>query len=560
LVSVSAALVIFCGPALAQSAGQLQAVLGERGLASLAYNGQEFLASPISGIVRPRNYTPRLQRGGNVIQGSSEPTRVIVDKDRSSIDYEYDWESITNIYVQKGNRLEFRLTIRNTEQDQAIKELDLNVAELTFPEVPAGRMLEAGMWGTGGGWQPLHQIPLVIAPDQAPPIIEIQQASTAIVFASDNPPNDKRIRWIGVPFTTDPNTKRSYPMQVAIAELAPNSTVSVTVSLRFGPSSADLDALAADALQRFRDTYPFELSWVSRAPIGAIFLATSQKHPDRNPRGWFLNAADVDVTTEAGLRIWHKRLMKLADDSIKILKDLGAQGMITWDPEGQEYATATFYGAPQLTSTLAPETDFASDGGISAMDEFFAKFRTAGLRTGVTLRPQRIVFRNGVPFQQQVDDPLNELLEKVRYARKRWGCTLFYIDSTYDKNGAPLSADIMRELAEKNPDVLFIPENKDFRYYAYTAPLNSFAHFGVASTPASIREVYKGAFSAILVTTSQDKLMAGREALIEALRKGDILIVNAWYPGVHTEFVKQIYEEVARGAPRRQPRQNNSLP
>ena len=166
-----------------------------------------------------------------------------------------------------------------------------------------------------------------------------------------------------------------------------------------------MQSLSGDILKKFQDAYPFQVGWPSRAPIGALFLATSQKHPERNPRGWFLNAPDVDVTTTGGLLAWRQRLFKFADDSVKVLKDIGAQGMITWDPEGEEYASSVYYGAPQLTATLAPETEFVSGATRNAIDEYFAKFRDAGLRTGIAIRPQEIVFRADGPIRQFVDVP-----------------------------------------------------------------------------------------------------------------------------------------------------------
>jgi hypothetical protein len=287
------------------------------------------------------------------------------------------------------------------------------------------------------------------------------------------------------------------------------------------------------------------LRWTDHRPIGALFLATSQKHPEKNPRGWFLNAADVDLTTAEGLAKWRTRLMKYADDSIRILKEIDAQGMITWDPEGQEFPGATFYGDPRLAPRLAPETDFVDGGSLRALDEYFRKFREAGLRTGVTLRPQSIEFKDGVPLQRFVENPTEQLLDRIEYARKRWGCTLFYVDSTYGPVGA-LNAEVFETIARRHPDILLMPENESFRYFAYSAPLNSFHHHGVTSTPSSLREVYGQAFSALLATTTGDKMRTGRAALVEAVRRGDILIVNAWYEGRHIEFVKDVYRDAAQ--------------
>ena len=218
--------------------------------------------------------------------------------------------------------------------------------------------------------------------------------------------------------------------------------------------------------------------------------------------------------------------------------------MITWDVEGEEFPSATYIGDPRLTTKLAPETDFIGSSKLAAIDAYFQKFHAAGFRVGVTLRPQDVVFENGIPRQTILPDPEKELLDKIAYARERWNCTLFYVDSTYDASGHSLSADIFRKIAEKYPDILLIPEHKNTRDYAYSAPLISFDHHGVAQTPNATREAYNSAFSVIMATVSgADKMAARKDALIEAVRHGDILLVNAWYEGAHTEFIKRIYAD-----------------
>ena len=371
----------------------MQVKIPERGLESLTFQGREYLDTRRSGIIRPVNYTPKLERAGRLLQGSSAPIRVTVDKNISTIKSEYDWGTITASYTQSDTVLRLNLSIQNTQSDQTIKYISLNIAELAFSEEPMGRILEAGMWGTGGKSQPLSR--LMVRPDQAPPIIEIRQTDSVLVFTSEESPTSKTIQSLGIPFATDQNSKHGYSLWVSFPEIAPDSSTSATVSLRFGPSAADIQTLAGDVLRRFRESYPFTLNWPSRRPIGAIFLAASQKHPSQNPRGWFQNSKDINVISEAGLPIWRSRLMNLAEDSIKVLKNIGAQGMITWDPEGQEYTMQAFTG-PQ-PPTLAPNR-FAANGSVGAMDEYFAKFREAGFRTGIAIR-LNIIFQDGVPFQ-----------------------------------------------------------------------------------------------------------------------------------------------------------------
>jgi hypothetical protein len=80
----------------------------------------------------------------------------------------------------------------------------------------------------------------------------------------------------------------------------------------------------------------------------------------------------------------------------------------------QEYPHATSYlGDPR---SLPPEIDPIIDG-------FFKRFRDAVLRTGICIRPQRPVrpvYATNV-WQEQVADPTQNMVEKIAFAKKRWG-------------------------------------------------------------------------------------------------------------------------------------------
>jgi hypothetical protein len=529
---------------------QLQIALGPKGIASLTYAGYQFLSesgATGSGEIQPYNRTPVLQQEGasTVTKGSYIPTNIVVNQSASSIEYDYpDWGTVTNTYTQNGNTLQFHLTVQNTHSNQTINDLQLMLGILTFPDASTtARTLDAGAFGRGS-WMPVYLYPLGVNPTQAPPVIEMRTSNgAAIVFASDNPPKSGTISSI---YIGNNGTQHSALLAVDIPAIAPNAQATVNVSLRFNPTSSevDLQSLVSDVLQSFKNAYPQELNWSSRAPIGALILASSQAHPASNPRGWDNNSNQIDTTTSAGLLAWRQWLLKYADASIKVLQSVGAQGMITWDPEGEQYANAVYYGAPQLTSTLAPETDFAPPGQIGTMDKYFAKFRAAGFRTGVAIRPQHIVFdSHRIPTQETIADTLPELLVKVQYASQRWGCTIFYIDSTVTNDGTTISADVMEGLHEAYPNYLFIPEEKNYRDYAYVAPLNSFSDFGITGTPATEYEVYPQAFSSIFIHNSeQGQLTAARAALTASAKNGDLFIFNAWYQNEQSAFLQQLYQ------------------
>ena len=83
-----------------------------------------------------------------------------------------------------------------------------------------------------------------------------------------------------------------------------------------------------------------------------------------------MNFGEIDITNDKGKAAFRAALLKLADNSVEFLKETGAQGMITWDPEGEEFIGACYYGDPLLVPMLAPEMEFKNDGAKSANDEY----------------------------------------------------------------------------------------------------------------------------------------------------------------------------------------------
>jgi hypothetical protein len=194
-------------------------------------------------------------------------------------------------------------------------------------------------------------------------------------------------------------------------------------------------------------------------------------------------------------------------------------------------------------------------------DELLGKFREAGLRMGVCIRPSRITpnrdKKSAIPVvHDHMDfDPVAELSTKIAYAKKRWGCSIFYVDtnvtwafSAGEKAGEPVSwpmrAELFRRLAAKHPDVLLIPEFQYFGYHSHTTAYRELSA-GITSTAADIRLAYPEAFSVIKV--EDPKLLEGRrEELIASVRGGDVLLVPAWYNAPVNAKVRAIYA-AARG-------------
>jgi hypothetical protein len=527
----------------AQAAKQsLEFSVGAHGLDSLSFNGQALLHSSQSG---------ELQLSKSVLgavldmllPGNRSPLAT-ANKPTNSIELACQWGHISCTYGKQGNTLTMRIEVSNTSA-KGLGELSLRLMELDFPSVPDGGILEAGEFGFGfkGPQWPLDQSPpsirSVADPQTVVPIIAVNYATGALNFCSDDLGCS-----VDVPYSTNAPARTSYPFIIICHDIKPGVTKTFNVSLRFGPRGSRVHDLSADVLQAYAKKYPFQVSWNDRRPIGAIFLASSGINIPTNPRRWILNEGKLDLTTEQGKQAFRAALLKLADNSVKVLKDANAQGMITWDPEGQEFLGACYYGDPRLTPILAPETEFKDDRGMNAIDEYFEKFRRAGLKVGVCLRPQQITMANGTPVQGAADNQhaSQVLKDKLAYAKKRWGCTLFYIDSTVVATFESLDPNVFKAVADAYPDVLLIPENESMRYFAYSAPLNSYMHHKVTSTPVGARMVYPKAFS-VLLTSDQGDRSEDHDALVTAVRHGDILLFNGWYNNEGVSKIKKLYEE-----------------
>jgi hypothetical protein len=521
----------------------LSFAVGERGLTSLSFNGRLLLSSADRGELRPwksplREALDRLFLGSSAIASPA--------KQADSIQLTFPWGRVSCVYAKQNDQLRMQIEVANTSE-QKLDELSLRLMELKFPSIPHGGTLEAGMFGFGfkGPDWPLPEWPpsilSVADPRFVVPIVRVDYGTGALNFCSDDVEAS-----VNVPSSTD-SARTSYPFVIICRDIKSGASKTFNVSLRFGPAGARVQDLSGDVLERYPKKYPFQLNWKDHRPIGAIFLASSGINVPTNPRRWILNYGQVDITNNKGKAAFREALLKHADKSIEALKKTNAQGMITWDPEGEEFLGAVYYGDPRLVPTLAPEMEFTNNGAKSAIDEYFEKFRAAGLKVGVCIRPQQITMIDGKPVHQAAEDEnaVQILRERIAYAKQRWGCTLFYVDSTATVSGA-LNPNVFKAVADAYPDVLLIPENESMRYFAYAAPLNSYMHHKITSTPVGARLVYPKAFS-VLMAPEGDR-PGDHDALVTAVRGGDILLFNGWYAGDESAKIRKLYEEAAGNA------------
>ncbi|HSH93113.1 MAG TPA: HEAT repeat domain-containing protein, partial [Roseimicrobium sp.] len=181
----------------------------------------------------------------------------------------------------------------------------------------------------------------------------------------------------------------------------------------------------------------------------------------------------------------------------------------------------------------------------------------AGLKVGLTIRPTEVVYREGQTprfWQRDVKDPVALMSEKVTYARKRWGVTVFYLDSNvfgpgFDTQLPPdsnvpwmMPSAMIEQLHAKHPDCLVIPEWSETDNHRFTAPYSGVNIRSLGTNPDA-RRLYPDGFS--VVSVSVDLIQNNWDALLNAVQGGDVLMLPAWYPAPENAPGLLLYREAA---------------
>ncbi len=518
----------------ATSPGQspLQTQFDERGLVKLNYNGAMLLDVAANGDAAfSVGDVHFVGADGTISRQYAGEARRSWDEAGQTLTLTYAWGCVICRYETLGDRLNLDISVAN-DGKQTLAGVNLFPLVVQFRGFPEG--FDANT-------------PHVNFNLDGPTVQSADFGAGRLTVVNREVTKPLAVGWISAGDTTQTFRYQIYVGSAPLSyqpgnwpkftrPIAPGARDEYQISLRFSP--ANVDDAGADVVRAFAAAHPMTLNWPDRRPIGALFLSSSDNHPLANPRGWFNNAADVDVTSDAGRAQFRARVLDYARESVRQLQAVGAQGMITWDIEGQQYPHATSYiGDPRLLARLAPEMEPIADA-------YFRVFSEAGLKVGVCVRPQQLTFgANGEPDQKKVADEAAILINKIAYAQKRWSATLIYVDS----NGGPYDpsdAEIFRRVAARFPDALLMPEHQNFKYQAYTAPYNDL-RFESSITPAEVRAAYPRAFSVINGEAAQ--LTARRAELVRAVRSGDILVYNGWYESEEGKLVKSIYAEAKGG-------------
>ena len=349
--------------------------------------------------------------------------------------------------------------------------------------------------------------------------------------------------------------------------IPPGGTDTYQISLRFG-SAADPLAPVDDLLKAYGKARPMQFEWKDRRPIIPSFMG--DWFPYHDPIAATLTKpTDIQPSDE-----FRERVMAEADKLIAKMKEINAQGVIVWNIEGNSPSVIKYVGDPHMIEYMCPEAD-------AVADEFFQKIRDAGFKVGVCLRPSVLLpgkiaeFPHIAPgavdpkspyafyhdYPHAKVSPADILSKKVEYAKKRWGCTLFYVDTNVGAGFFPegkeeeatwpkwpagdfkwynelLDENVWAEVLRRNPGVLFTIEHTPLIQYTVNAPFDEWSGTG---TPAVVRATWPDAFKCLVIKEPKDHW-----EVAEQVRRGDILFEG----GEFARVINQLGEVLRLGPPK----------
>lgn len=518
----------------------LQIGFDEKGLSSISHNGAELLKPEDRRFrVVDVNFVDKVRR-----MYEPKPKSESFNAEKKTLSREYDGFRVECEFKPKTDRLDMRITIENNSAD-TMSECTLCPLVIRLPNTPKN----SGEWGRNAFLCDVYEH------EKGTVAVTPTGWQSGYFYLRDERTGTRPLRLTGI----FPG-KRPYHPVVDNAYwyepgnmLRPGGKGVYNISLVFGPAGATAMEMCPEAYDGYAKANPMVLKWPDRRPIASAFLCNPATGWKTNPRGYFQNPK-VDVTTEEGVKAFGESLMKYADTCIERMKKMDAQGIIVWDIEGQEMPHMISYiGDPRLLSKLSPEMDRFADA-------FMKKFLNAGLKTGITLRPTEVYAVNEpgkLPWNhREVKDPVAIMSEKIKTAQKRWGCTIFYLDSSVfgndylteeqkkEKKDIPwvMPKGMFEKLARLHPDCLICPEWADRDNHRFGAPYKS-PNLGQGGTDPLIRRIWPQAFS--VVGVSPQLIEQKWDQFADQVEKGDVLLFMPWYDPSANLFVQLLYQEAA---------------
>lgn len=515
--------------ALAAAAPSVAIKFSQSGLSSLTYGGKQFLSDGTFQVGDVEFQSSGSQSTPADLSGSTN-----VNAKLQEVTNTYSWGTVVAQYTATGAHLGIQIKTTNRSQT-TIATVVYSPFTLAVPAAPKNF----------DGVDPL------VDGNIGAPTVEYLDYRTGVVAWVNEDPSKPLMS--GFPWSYNAPANTEFPVRIntgqdpmyptffpnVVRPIAAGASDTYKLSLRFGPEGSTQQSLAPDVYETFAKVFASTLNWSDRRPIGQLVLATSAAGWATNPRGWFLDPT-INVMTPAGIAAFQAEVLQWAQYSAAQLVSMNAQGMVTWDIEGEQYPQpdGSYVGDPSQIATFAPEMN-------SIADQYFAVFRNAGLKVGVCIRPQNVVrAANGsTATQNYVADPTQLLINKIQYAKQRWGATLFYVDSNVDLNGGVDDASIFQRVTAAVPGVLLMPEHSDLQYYAYTAPYLELDQ-NYTSSPVLARVTYPSAFS--VLSLANGDITDNFNALLNAVNGGDALMFRAWFASPENPFVTELYQQSTR--------------
>jgi hypothetical protein len=533
-IGFALAFVLFLVLAVNDSGAATTIGCGPQGLTSFRHNGAEFLSDG-------KCFVTLVDFSGKASYPHPSGSTASGGDGRCSITTTYNWGTLTCSYSVSGDRLQANINVQNRTPNP-VREFHVQLLKLRPSTAEARGQFAAGLAKDGLEGPEVFQIPygtttVAIANDET--------GQLSALFARPGP--DGVIVIVGnVARAVLPPLKQGYGVVWKLRRLTqasivpPSGAARYAISFAFGQAGESPRIIFPDVFKRFAARFPPGLNWPDRRPIGNFFLAGHSRNSipkPGNPRFWFLNRVPVDIRSAEGIKQFHTLLLQKADKTVAIAKKMNAQGVIVWDVEGEDLHAPQYIGDPRY---LPPEMQ-------GVVDEFFRRFTDAGLRCGVTLSGWRLVASSsGVPlYHVWSDDPdtvAKSLEDRIEYVRRRWGCTLFYIDANGDMSW-PTGVSAFRTLARRHPDILLVPEHGTIAYYGWTAP---YCFVGRKRECGSVqaRWTYPRAFNVIAMNlVSPPREGPLWQELVARVKEGDVLMFQSHFNSPENGAVLDIYRQ-----------------
>jgi hypothetical protein len=535
----------------AAAAGEASFATGPRGLAALVWDGWSMLGyGSYQGDLNLYGTRAEFRRADGSTYASDADTdahRVATVGDVVGLDL--PWGTVRTAWAAAGSgRIRCTVTIRNTSADTltgvggSLVILDLPVAD---PQV-----------SDGDGDGPASAYPRTVRCLTGAPYLMVDMGSRGRLVAAIE--GDLGSDWTLGEMTAFNGSARWRFAWGCRAAIPPGESRTQVFGLRFLPAGTRFAEAAPDLLMRHAGAWPPLGDRGDRRPISRLFLCNppdytrwpTTGHPPGNPRGYFQNSEDVDIRTIEGRTALRLRLLDLADGMLDDLRAAGAQGVVVWDIEGQQEPHMTSYvGSPDRVFAVAPEMAHVPVGEtLATADAFFRRFRDAGFRVGVCLRPQRYGGDAPGPYTQAEIPDLEAMAElmrvKIAFAAERWGADLFYVDSNVsDLFGWPVpDRRLFGPALRDHPRVLLMGEWQQCASWGVGAPYDATWYDGTYETPERVREVWPDAGTAIVVGSGDGSPVSASAAArhLAAARRGDILLFDGWYASESLAVAKDV--------------------